>query len=65
MFVGVTERFNESVKLLEKILPGFFAGATRLVTHKAPKNVNKKSGDRPTPESERYMRRLAKYDVQL
>ncbi|EDQ91213.1 uncharacterized protein MONBRDRAFT_15088 [Monosiga brevicollis MX1] len=69
VFVGVTERFAESVRVLEKILPKFFRGAYRTISSAAPdasrQNVNKKAGAKPNQENLEILQHLARYDLAL
>lgn len=62
--VGITERFAESVKLLQRCLPAFF-GPSSLQTSGNKRNVNRQSGEIVNSHSEQVLGGMAKLDRDL
>ncbi|EGD78679.1 hypothetical protein PTSG_01658 [Salpingoeca rosetta] len=65
--VGITERFDDTLALLEATLPHIFRGAVRLRERHGIKKSNRNTRAGPTPNAETIaaIRHSARYDVAL
>eukprot|EP00735_Rhodelphis_limneticus_P004111 TRINITY_DN15666_c0_g1::TRINITY_DN15666_c0_g1_i1::g.18789::m.18789 TRINITY_DN15666_c0_g1::TRINITY_DN15666_c0_g1_i1::g.18789 ORF type:complete len:339 (-),score=15.28,sp/O17645/HST2_CAEEL/31.72/2e-24,Sulfotransfer_2/PF03567.9/1.8e-14,DEC-1_N/PF04625.8/5.5,Trypan_PARP/PF05887.6/11 TRINITY_DN15666_c0_g1_i1:164-1180(-) len=64
-FVGLSERFEETLLLAEKILPGFFQGSLDIYEHLPLERVNNAKKSHPSEEILQYWRDKNQLDMQF